>query len=90
MSGSEAASATRRSTPPTPAGRQPGPLRHRATGPRRIAYRTDGVYYDAGVIWRPDRRTSVEGHLGERYGSLSDRRRALSGVAQRRHAGRGL
>lgn len=40
-------------------------------GPRRIAYRTDGVYYDAGVIWRPDRRTSVEGHVGERYGSLS-------------------
>ncbi|WP_322963298.1 hypothetical protein [Sphingomonas fuzhouensis] len=40
-------------------------------GPRRIAYRTDGVYYDAGVIWRPDRRTSVEGHVGQRYGSLS-------------------
>ena len=40
-------------------------------GARRIAYRTDGVYYDAGVIWRPDRRTSVEGHVGQRYGSLS-------------------
>ncbi|WP_230481535.1 hypothetical protein [Sphingomonas sp. Leaf21] len=40
-------------------------------GPRRIAYRTEGVYYDAGVIWRPNRRTSVEGHVGERYGSLS-------------------
>lgn len=39
--------------------------------PRRIAYRTDGVYYDAGVIWRPNRRTSVEGHIGKRYGSLS-------------------
>ncbi len=39
--------------------------------PRRIAYRTQGVYYDAGVIWRPNRRTSVEGHVGERYGSLS-------------------
>jgi hypothetical protein len=38
---------------------------------RRIAYRTDGVYYDAGVIWRPNRRTSVEGHIGQRYGSLS-------------------
>jgi len=47
------------------------------TGPRRIAYRTDGVYYDAGVIWRPDRRTSVEGHVGERYGSLS-----VTGVAR--------
>jgi hypothetical protein len=39
--------------------------------PRRIAYRTDGVYYDAGVIWRPNRRTSVEGRVGKRYGSLS-------------------
>jgi hypothetical protein len=39
--------------------------------PRRIAYRTDGVYYDAGVIWRPNRRTSVEGHVGRRYGSMS-------------------
>ena len=45
--------------------------------PRRIAYRTDGVYYDAGVIWRPNRRTSVEGHIGERYGSLS-----VTGTAQ--------
>ena len=45
--------------------------------PRRIAYRTDGVYYDAGVIWRPNRRTSVEGHIGERYGSLS-----ITGTAQ--------
>ncbi len=40
-------------------------------GQRRIAYHTEGVYYDAGVIWRPNRRTSVEGHVGERYGSLS-------------------
>ncbi|KQN28220.1 hypothetical protein ASF00_10025 [Sphingomonas sp. Leaf34] len=42
-----------------------------AASPRRIAYRTDGLYYDAGVIWRPNRRTSVEGHVGKRYGSLS-------------------
>jgi hypothetical protein len=42
-----------------------------AASPRRIAYRTDGVYYDAGVVWRPNRRTSVEGHVGKRYGSLS-------------------
>ncbi|MFH7275437.1 hypothetical protein ACHWGP_28965, partial [Klebsiella pneumoniae] len=39
--------------------------------PRRVAYRTDGIYYDAGVVWRPNRRTSVEGHVGRRYGSLS-------------------
>ena len=37
--------------------------------PRRVAYRTDGVYYDAGVVWRPNRRTSIEGHVGHRYDS---------------------
>jgi len=41
------------------------------SSPRRIAYRTDGVYYDAGVIWRPNRRTSAEAHVGRRYGSTS-------------------
>ena len=39
--------------------------------PRQIAYRTDGVYYDAGVVWRPNRRTSAEAHIGKRYGSVS-------------------
>lgn len=39
--------------------------------PRQIAYRTDGVYYDAGVVWRPNRRLSAEARVGERYGSLS-------------------
>ncbi len=39
--------------------------------PRRIAYRTDGVYYDAGVVWRPNRRTSIEAHAGKRYGTES-------------------
>lgn len=38
---------------------------------RRVAYRTDGLYYDAGVVWRPNRRTSAEAHVGKRYGSLS-------------------
>ena len=38
---------------------------------RRVTYRTDGVYYDAGVVWRPSRRTSVEAHVGRRYGSTS-------------------
>ncbi len=50
--------------------------------PRRIAYRTDGVYYDAGVIWRPNRRTSVEGHVGRRYGSLSVTGRATYQASQ--------
>ena len=35
--------------------------------PRRIAYRTDGVYWDAGVVWRPNRRTSVNAYVGQRY-----------------------
>ncbi len=38
---------------------------------QRIAYRTDGVYYDAGVVWRPNRRAEVQARVGERYGSLS-------------------
>ncbi len=38
---------------------------------RRIAYRTDGVYYDAGVVWRPNHRTAVEGRVGRRYGTMS-------------------
>jgi hypothetical protein len=37
--------------------------------PRRVAYRTDGVYYDVGLAWRPNRRTAVEGRIGRRYGS---------------------
>ncbi|HEU0043591.1 hypothetical protein [Sphingomonas sp.] len=41
------------------------------TSARRVTYRTDGVYYDAGVVWRPSRRTSVEAHIGRRYGSTS-------------------
>ena len=39
--------------------------------PRRIAYRTDGVYYDAGVVWRPNRRTSIEARAGKNYGTES-------------------
>lgn len=39
--------------------------------PRRITYRTDGVYYDAGVVWRPNPRMNAEAHIGRRYGSLS-------------------
>ncbi len=48
-----------------------GRFRTAPGSPRRIAYRTDGLYYDAGVIWRPNRRTSVAARVGERYGSLS-------------------
>ncbi|MGN6819701.1 MAG: hypothetical protein ACTHJR_13620 [Sphingomonas sp.] len=41
------------------------------TSPRRIAYKTDGIYWDAGVVWRPSPRTMAEAHVGRRYGSWS-------------------
>ncbi|BBC72974.1 conserved hypothetical protein [Altererythrobacter sp. B11] len=39
--------------------------------PRLIAYETDGLIWDAGVMWRPSRRTSLEAHVGRRYGSTT-------------------
>jgi hypothetical protein len=38
--------------------------------PRRIAYRTDGVYWDAGVVWHPNHRTALNAYVGHRYGSM--------------------
>ena len=37
----------------------------------RIAYDTDGLIWDAGVLWRPSPRTALEARLGRRYGSMS-------------------
>jgi hypothetical protein len=39
--------------------------------PRQIAYESDGLIWDAGVIWRPSRRTALEAHVGRRYGSTT-------------------
>ena len=39
--------------------------------PRQIAYEADGLIWDAGVIWRPSRRTALEAHFGRRYGSTT-------------------
>lgn len=39
--------------------------------PRKIAYESNGLIWDAGVIWRPSRRTAFEAHVGRRYGSTS-------------------
>jgi hypothetical protein len=39
--------------------------------PRIMAFDTEGLIWDAGVIWRPSRRTSLEAHVGRRYGSTS-------------------
>ena len=41
------------------------------SSPRRIAYRTDGLIYDGGVVWRPSPRTQLEAHVGRRYGGTS-------------------
>ena len=41
------------------------------SAPRQLAYDVDGLIYDAGVMWRPSRRTALEAHVGKRYGSTS-------------------
>ncbi len=37
--------------------------------PRLVAYQEDGLIWDAGVLWRPSPRTSVEARYGRRYGT---------------------
>lgn len=39
--------------------------------PRRLSYDTDGIIWDAGVLWRPSRRTSLEARVGRRYGNMN-------------------
>lgn len=39
--------------------------------PRLIAYDYDGLFYDAGVIWRPSPRTTLIANVGKRYGQLA-------------------
>jgi hypothetical protein len=39
--------------------------------PRLLSYDQDGIYWDAGVLWKPSRRTSLEARVGRRYGSWS-------------------
>jgi len=41
------------------------------SAPRVIAYDTSGLIWDAGVLWRPSRRTTLEAHVARRYGSTS-------------------
>lgn len=41
------------------------------SAPRQIAYETSGLIWDVGVLWRPSRRTSLEAHVGRRYGSTT-------------------
>lgn len=39
--------------------------------PRILAFDVDGLIWDAGVLWRPSSRTSLEAHVGRRYGATS-------------------
>ena len=39
--------------------------------PRLLAYDQSGVIWDAGVIWRPSRRTELQGRVGRRYGDTT-------------------
>jgi uncharacterized protein (PEP-CTERM system associated) len=41
------------------------------SSPRVIAYETSGLIWDAGVMWRPSRRTALEAHVGKRYDSTT-------------------
>lgn len=37
--------------------------------PRLTAYEEDGIFWDAGLMWRPSSRTALEARYGHRYGS---------------------
>lgn len=39
--------------------------------PRRIAYETDGLIYDAGLVWKPSPRTTLQARIGKRYGGTT-------------------
>jgi hypothetical protein len=41
------------------------------SSPRIMAYDVSGMTWDAGVMWRPSKRTALEAHVGRRYGSTS-------------------
>lgn len=41
------------------------------SAPRRIAFDTSGLIWDAGVMWRPSRRMSLEARIGRRYDDWS-------------------
>jgi hypothetical protein len=41
------------------------------SAPRLIAYQTDGLIWDVGVLWRPSKRTSLEAYVGDRYDSTT-------------------
>ena len=41
------------------------------SAPRQIAYETDGLIWDVGVMWRPSSRTVLQAAVGKRYDSTT-------------------
>lgn len=41
------------------------------SSPRIMAYDVSGLIWDAAVMWRPSRRTSLSAHVGRRYGTTT-------------------
>lgn len=41
------------------------------SSPRALIYDFDDIIWDAGVLWRPSRRTTLEARVGERYGGMT-------------------
>jgi hypothetical protein len=39
--------------------------------PRALIYEFDDIIWDAGVLWRPSRRTTLQARVGERYGGMT-------------------
>ncbi len=39
--------------------------------PRKLAYQTEGLTWDVGVVWRPSRRTYASAFVGQRYDSTT-------------------
>ncbi|MDB5717950.1 MAG: hypothetical protein JWM38_1377 [Sphingomonas bacterium] len=48
-----------------------GRYRTDPSSPRLLSYDSDGLIYDAGVIWRPNRRTTLTARAGHRYGGTT-------------------
>ena len=41
------------------------------SSPRELYYDSDGLIWDVGVLWRPNRRTSLRATVGRQYGGMS-------------------
>jgi hypothetical protein len=39
--------------------------------PRKLAYKTDGLTWDIGVVWKPSKRTMASAYVGQRYDSTT-------------------